>query len=615
MKKIIFTIIVFSLLCGNCQKYPAQVEKILEYSGTNRPELEKVLRHYSRNPEDSLKFKAALFLIENMPGHYTLESESLQEYWAKLDTTPNINRHVKKMMQTIPFHFPDQRSQMTVREDVKYIQGDYLISRIDKAFSQWQENPWLKDTDYETFRDYLLPYRIENEPLDYWRDSNSVFQDHIEKYLKHYDNSLRSLQEFAEMFFLFNNNLSCRVIDPLYQNYTYDCTSTCLTELFAMYTIGIPAAIDFTPGFANHNGRHYWTIPVDPRVRNTDCHQLRLNTAGKVYRRTYAHHPTPKYTGKEYIPPFFRNPFQKDVTDLYLQTTDVHIRVQHPTSNRYAYLAIFNDLQWRPIAYSEIKRKRATFKNMGKHVVYLPVCYENNEEMRPIAPPFILHKNGTVQVLNCRQDSLQTLILKRKYPFQSLSDDWTYPLINGRFERADDPSFKHAETVAVIEKQPDNGINCIKIANPAPKRYWRLVFPGTGNNLAELQFFNCQGQVKSGNSFSPNRIRAAALFDNDPLSKAYIWEWLGIDFGQPENITEIRYLPWNDANGIFPGDEYELLYYRFPEGWISMGKQIATTYSLTYENVPAGTLYWLRNLTTGVEERIFTWENNKARFW
>ncbi len=615
MKKILFFIILFSLLCGSCRNYSARVEKVLKYSGPNRPELEKVLRHYSRNPQDSLKLRAALFLIENMPGHYTLESETLQKYRDKLDSTKGIEQHVKKMMQTIPYHYPEQRSQMTIREDVKYIRGDYLISRIDKAFSQWHENPWLKDTDYETFRDYLLPYRIEYEPLDYWRDSISAFQDHINECLKWYDNSQRSLQEFANMFFLFNNNLPHKVTDPLYQNYQYDCTSTSLTELFAMYIIGIPAAIDFTPGFANHNGRHYWTTTIDPRINNAECYQVKLNTTGKIYRRTYAHQPTPKYTGKEYIPPFFRNPFQKDVTALYLQTCDVRLKIRNPASNRYAYLATFNDLQWKPIAYTEIKKKRATFKNMGKHIVYLPVCYDSREEMQPVAPPFILHKNGSIQYLNCRRDSLQTLILKRKYPFQSLSDYWTKALINTRFERADNPAFKQAETAAMIEKQPDNSINSIKITNPVPKRYWRVVFPGTGNYLAELQFFNPQGRLKTGKPFSPNSIRTQVLFDNDPLSNVYIWDWLGMDFGQPENITEIRYLPRNDANGIFPGDEYELFYYCFPEGWVSMGKQVATTYSLTYKNVPAGTLYWLRNLTAGVEERIFTWENNKARFW
>lgn len=41
----------------------------------------------------------------------------------------------------------------------------------------------------------------------------------------------------------------------------------------------------------------------------------------------------------------------------------------------------------------------------------------------------------------------------------------------------------------------------------------------------------------------------------------------------------------------------------------------ADTYGLDYEGVPAGHLYWLRDLTEGVEERIFTYEQGKQVWW
>ena len=37
---------------------------------------------------------------------------------------------------------------------------------------------------------------------------------------------------------------------------------------------------------------------------------------------------------------------------------------------------------------------------------------------------------------------------------------------------------------------------------------------------------------------------------------------------------------------------------------------------LEYEDVPEGALYWLHDRTTGVEERVFTLEENgEIRFW
>lgn len=51
------------------------MHKALEISDENRQELEKVLCHYSKNDADNLKLEATKFLIENMPGHYTLKGK------------------------------------------------------------------------------------------------------------------------------------------------------------------------------------------------------------------------------------------------------------------------------------------------------------------------------------------------------------------------------------------------------------------------------------------------------------------------------------------------------------------------------------------------------------
>ena len=62
-KQFLFLLILVYLFSG-CRKNPVLLEEVLAYSGANRPELEKVIAHYARNPEDSLKLRAAVFLIE-----------------------------------------------------------------------------------------------------------------------------------------------------------------------------------------------------------------------------------------------------------------------------------------------------------------------------------------------------------------------------------------------------------------------------------------------------------------------------------------------------------------------------------------------------------------------
>jgi len=72
-------------------------------------------------------------------------------------------------------------------------------------------------------------------------------------------------------------------------------------------------------------------------------------------------------------------------------------------------------------------------------------------------------------------------------------------------------------------------------------------------------------------------------------------------------------MPRNDMNAIQPGDEYELLYWN--GGWKSLGRKIADSTTLQYDNVPYNALFWLKNHSSGREERIFTYENGKQVWW
>ena len=66
-------------------------------------------------------------------------------------------------------------------------------------------------------------------------------------------------------------------------------------------------------------------------------------------------------------------------------------------------------------------------------------------------------------------------------------------------------------------------------------------------------------------------------------------------------------------NAIQVGDCYELLYW---DGeWVSLGAKGATTTCLDYNNVPKNALLWLRDRTTGREERIFTYKNGRQMWW
>ncbi|GHT75904.1 hypothetical protein AGMMS50262_12670 [Bacteroidia bacterium] len=124
------------------------------------------------------------------------------------------------------------------------------------------------------------------------------------------------------------------------------------------------------------------------------------------------------------------------------------------------------------------------------------------------------------------------------------------------------------------------------------------------------------GQAIGTKEISPVNKKEVA-FDGDPLtlynSLTHDGGWVGMDFGKPVKINKISYTPRGDGNDITPGDMHELLYWN--NKWISMGKQKATDIKLTYDHVPAGTLYWVRNLSRGTNERIFSYENGTLVWW
>ena len=72
----------------------------------------------------------------------------------------------------------------------------------------------------------------------------------------------------------------------------------------------------------------------------------------------------------------------------------------------------------------------------------------------------------------------------------------------------------------------------------------------------------------------------------------------GVEFREPVSVDVVKYITQNDKNGVYPGDTYELLYFDQGE-WVSLGRKVATTDYIEYDDVPSGVLYWLRNRTEG----------------
>lgn len=162
-KAIVAMVLVVTLLsCNNT------LDQSMELAGDNRQELEKVLAYFE-DDEDPLKYEAACFLIENMPYHGTFYGKDLEKYIKAYDTMgaepkekrgEKWNELSKKIDQT----------GLKYATDITKVKADYLIRLINQAVDTWKASSWSKEYDKSVFFDYVLPYRVANEPLSDWRE-------------------------------------------------------------------------------------------------------------------------------------------------------------------------------------------------------------------------------------------------------------------------------------------------------------------------------------------------------------------------------------------------------------------------------------------------------------
>ena len=161
-------VILFALttLAACTSREPDYLEQSLQLAGENRGELEKVLEHYKDN-SDRLGYRAARFLIENMPYHYSFTGKGMEDYdsiYARMAIEPKQLRDsiFREMMTDI--HFEEK----IPRWDIEALDAEQLIKAVEDACMAWKQASWSKDYDTRIFLEYVLPYRLFNEQPSDW---------------------------------------------------------------------------------------------------------------------------------------------------------------------------------------------------------------------------------------------------------------------------------------------------------------------------------------------------------------------------------------------------------------------------------------------------------------
>jgi hypothetical protein len=635
---------VFCLVFISCKKV-TPLEYALGLAGENRPELEKVLEHYAG---DSLKYEAARFLIENMPYHYYYTGEELdykRQYYKLLTETSNWGGVVADSLDR---EVPSKNFKETLFKcDIEEVEFDYLVSNIEWAFKVREEQPWGKNVSFEDFCEYILPYRIGDEDIAYWRE------DVYSRYNPLLD-SIRGLPEAEDPLFvsqvLFD---SLRKVPIYFCNHAYyghrvgpklsewlsgDCLEITDAGTYIFRALGLPSSCESMLIRGDSNVPHHWNFTID-KEGNPYYFSLAYSDTEMIPTKKYPH---PK--GKVYRESFSLN---TDLAKMQMERTDIHSRFRYPkmkdVTGEYTpielsvdfpieqlcedikkgeviYLCQSSRQQWYPVGITSYEKKRLLFQNIEANIVYTLAVYENNI-LSVISDPFYMNKDSILHLYSPKKNTID-IALYHKY---RLDFGFRNKLEKGVFEASNTRDFRQKDTLFMITSRP-NRLNSIVTLN-TDKQYQYVRYYGPENgycNIAEVAFWDDKGSLLTGKVIgTSNREDKRAtheytnVFDGDPNTSFDYYlptgGWAGLDLGQPKSIGKLSYTPRNRDNYIRVGNTYELFYFQ-DWSWQSAGICVADSDSIIF-NVPENTLLYLKNHTGGSDERIFGIENGNQRFW
>lgn len=596
---------------------------------------------------------------------YTKISDNLQKTLRFQDSL-NTNRiNNIELTEALISQFEFKYNNDILINDSTYLKDLFLKKNEALSKSALQESSWHNEIGNQDYFEFIMPYKLTFELTDNWREilykkhqnlklQNSHLENLDSLYKYHMTNTYNELQSTS----VFQNKFpSVNNFQWLYASKEGDCNDRCNYVIYHMRAAGAPATFDIIPSWGNRPySKHSFVglanreTQVPALLENTNDPDKLVDllnaamyppyiyhfkndevpenltvqyekTIPKVYRRTW-NPQLEKLNSIAKIPLNERvsnilDPYLIDVTEEYLKTSTVEISKNILNGSNIAYLSTFDINGWIPVSYAIYDWKgNATFSKVGKNILYLPIIKYDKFEPS-YGTPFILNNDGE-KVLLKGSNETQEMILSRKYPLFCYTANHTLNFKGLKIEGSNDKDYVEATTLFKIDYYPFY-TQKLKINSSDKFQYIRLKSGSSEPfRLAELKCFvdslgiTINKEDKLSKSGALDKTKWNNCFDNDLNSYVSATE-IRMNLGKKYKISKIEFTPRNDTNNIIPNKLYELFYWK--NGWVSAGSKRALKSSLKFSNIPKNTVYWLRCLTDGSEERIFTYENNKQVWW
>ena len=153
------------------------------------------------------------------------------------------------------------------------------------------------------------------------------------------------------------------------------------------------------------------------------------------------------------VPGTFRNLFIRDVTEQYMQTTDLTVPVKFNADieTHYGYLAAFDNSEWVPLDFGKRDGSKIRFGNIGRTAALLPVVIDASGFVQPVNYPFSITRDDEIRYFIPDTVNRTTLTLKRKYPAAYHSAEGGRRLMQGVMQAANEPDFSDAVSFRAFE--------------------------------------------------------------------------------------------------------------------------------------------------------------------
>lgn len=443
----------------------------IHYNGKNRKEFDKVIIHYKKEGNKE-KLKAAFYLINNIDNNTSPNGKIVNAYEPLFDLLDSLNRNkidkrkkdsnqpidvIKNKWDSLQRYAGDL-DNVNYFKDIDNITSDYIIKNVDLAYEQWKKNPWDKNVSFAEFCEYILPYKVLDEPFEEWREYFIKRYSWLKDSIKNKYDPVEACQfinrdvtrwfEFNSLFYKFTIPIG---FSRLIKGRAGVCPNMVTITAYAARAVGIPVVVDYIPQYGNRSSNHMWLSVLDTNKNfipfnaagadwlpfgAINCINTWRNKMTKVFRTTYAvQKGSLVVVIKNYneIPDGLIDNKHIDVTSEYIPVSDIMVNLGNKTTENYpvAYLCIFDNHEWVPVHWGKVIDNKTQFTAMGRDIVYLPAYYSNNRII-PAGNPFILDNEGNVLKIEKQKGIVQSICLTSKYPWYiTQRNDTTNKILRG----------------------------------------------------------------------------------------------------------------------------------------------------------------------------------------